>query len=279
MAPKPDFTPHRRIEHDYYRSIRDLLLRNLSDKTPEAVLEAFAKLADTPSVLTDIAERMAFRMVTQVRVSNARSWREAAAKASRGREIYEGLRREMVGTIGLRVHDLIAENAKMIQSIPGKVREMAANEIADMQQEGRRPEEIARYLRARIPQLTRHRAALIARTETGKAATALTRARSENLGIRWYEWQTSRDSRVRLSHRKLQGVLVNWDDPPSPEALAGEKSVGNYNAGNIWNCRCDSFPLISLDQVSWPARMYASGKIRRVTRHQFAELVGNQRAA
>lgn len=58
--------------------------------------------------------------------------------------------------------------------------------------------------------------------------------------------------RVRKSHRIMEGVLVNWNMPPSPERLAGEKDVGNYHAGNIWNCRCYPEPLISVDDIRWP---------------------------
>ena len=148
-------------------------------------------------------------------------------------------------------------------------------EIASMEQQGERPELIAEYLKRRIPQLTQHQAALIARTETGKAATALTRARSEDLGIDWYQWESSRDSRVRPSHRLMQGVLVKWDDAPSPETLYGIRStLGHYNAGNAPNCRCDAYPIVSLDTISWPAKVYASGSIRRMTRGEFEESSG-----
>jgi len=276
-----DFSPHRRIELEYGRYINHLFSKYFSEgSTPQRILEVFARLAETPAVTEDIAARLAKRMVTQVKVKNARSWREAAREASRGREIYEALQTEMQGPVGVRVQQIVAENAKLIGSIPAKVREHVNVEIASMQQQGERPELIAEYLKRRIPELTRNQARLIARTETGKAATALTRARSEDLGINWYQWATSEDSRVRPAHRLMDKVLVAWDDPPSPEALKGIRStLGHYNAGDAPNCRCDTYPLVSLEVVSWPARVYSHGSIQRMGKRQFMEFSGMRRAA
>ena len=72
------------------------------------------------------------------------------------------------------------------------------------------------------------------------------------------------------SHRPLDGVLVNWHDPPSPEALAREKSYfGKYHPGTVFNCRYLALPLVSLDEVRFPARVYTGGRIKRVSRTRF----------
>ena len=176
-------------------------------------------------------------MVTAQRNVNARSWKEAARKASKGREIYEALQTELKGATGERIKEIISENAKLISSIPEKVSESVAREIAEYQQQGYRPEAIAEKIRSRVSKLTRSRIALIARTESSKAATALTRARAEDLNLPVYVWATSQDARVRSSHRKLNDVLILWSDPPSPEALIGERStLGKYHAGDCPNC-------------------------------------------
>lgn len=277
-----DFSPHRRIEHEYGTLIDKILKRYLGDlanETPANVLRAFANLSKNTAVLESLGANIAKRMVTQVRVANARSWRSAARAGSRGREIYDALQRELYTGVGRRVNELVEENARLISSIPQDVRVIVNREIAEKQFEGLRPEEIADFLRARLPVLTRNKARLIARTETGKAATALTRARSENLGINWYQWATSEDERVRASHRLMDKILVEWNDAPAPEALAGIKSnLGHYHAGNAPNCRCDAYPMVTLDAISWPARVYSNGAIVRMKRSEFAELSGKRRA-
>lgn len=276
-----NFDLPNRIETSYRRLIEKLIWKFLPDDiTPASVLRAFANLSRNLEVLESLATPIARRMVTQIKVSNARSWREAATKASRGREIFEALQHEMETGVGRRVRELVAENAKLISSIPAAMREEVDNEIARLQIQGLRPEVVADYLRKRVPQITRAKAALIARTETSKASTAFTRARSEDLNIHWYQWISVKDQRVRPSHRLMDHVLVNWDDPPSPEKLAGIPStLGNYAPGGAPNCRCDALPVISLDTISWPSKVYRQGSITRMTRGQFAILSGMRKAA
>ena len=120
--------------------------------------------------------------------------------------------------------------------------------------------------------ISKSRISLIARTESSKASTALTEARAESLNLPWYVWRTSKDARVRSSHRHMDGVLIAWAEAPSPEALKGLKSYGTYQAGNTFNCRCYPEPLIYLDQVSWPHKVYHNGTIREMTRSAFKKI-------
>jgi SPP1 gp7 family putative phage head morphogenesis protein len=272
-----DWTPRRRIENEY-RSLIDRLLQKYFALPDSATLgeitEALVNFGNVSRLFEDAATYIASRMATQLRVSNARSWREAARVGSRGREIYNALRREMGTRVGARVDEIVRENAQLISSIPFDVRESVNNEIARMEREGLRPEAIAKEIRQCVPELTKTRARLIARTETSKAATALTQARSEDLGILAYVWETSRDARVRPSHALMQGVIVFWADPPNPERLAREANVrhGPYQAGQIFNCRCDSYPILRPESLSWPMKVYWQGRIRSVTLSKFRQL-------
>ena len=219
-------------------------------------------------------------MVGQVRAVNARSWREAARKAGRGREIYSALQKELQGPIGTRVQELIRENAQLISSIPTSLRESVVREIAGLEQQGLRADVVAEYIRRRVPQLAGSRAALIARTETSKAVAALTQARSEDLGIGWYQWRTAKDQRVRPSHKIMEKVLVRWNDPPSPEELDGIASnLGKYHAGGCPNCRCVSLPLVTIKVIEFPARVYHDDRIERMSRARFIKFSGMERAA
>jgi SPP1 gp7 family putative phage head morphogenesis protein len=272
-----------RIELELKRAIQRILLGHLhiaEDATIEEILARVNQLADNAPLLERIGRLLSSQMVTQVNRANVQSWREAAAKASRGREIYLALRKELQGgPVGTRVRDLVSENARLISSIPADVREHLNHEIMRYQQEGLRPEAVAKMLRKRIPELTKSRAALIARTEVSKADTAMTRYRSEDLEIDWYMWQTAEDGRVRVSHRKMDKVLCRWDTPPPPEILAGEKSEGNYGPGEIYNCRCIALPVVSLDVISWPSKVYNGSSIVRMSRKAFLQFSGIKKAA
>ena len=216
-------------------------------------------------------------MVTSLNVERARTWREAAAQGTEGRRIYEALRHEMRGRVGVVMRERVRENAELVSSLPLKLAEQATHNIAVWQQRGVRSEAIAQHLRKQFPHLVRSRVALIARTETSKASTALTRVRSEEIGIDWYVWQNSHDERVRPSHRLMGGVLCRYSDPPDPEALAGEKyRYGHYDAGDIFNCRCYPAPFLRWSQVEWPHRVYYANRIQWMTLAAFRRIATTQ---
>ena len=82
-------------------------------------------------------------------------------------------------------------------------------------------------------EVTRSRAMLIARTETGRASTAMTEARAQYLGSEGYIWRTAKDGDVRKEHKKLEGKFFRWSEPPV-SGSSGERS----HPGAIYNCRC-----------------------------------------
>ncbi|MGP8260731.1 MAG: minor capsid protein [Acidobacteriaceae bacterium] len=141
--------------------------------------------------------------------------------------------------------------------------------------EGNRAEGIAESLKGLLPETPPSQLESIALTVIGKASTALERIRSEKIDIRWYVWETSGDVRVRKSHRKMKGVIVAWNNPPSPEHLIGdEATLGKYHAGEAPECRCLCLPLVSLSEVRWPHRVYYRGQIQRMTRAAFKQISG-----
>lgn len=214
------------------------------------------------------------RMVTPIAVQNMRTWRMAAKKATRNPGLYRMLMSEINQGLKSDIEIQIEENASLIKTLPTDVAKKVTKDISDMALKGMRASEIAKVIREQTDKHSRASAKLIARTEVSKTTTALTKARCDNLDLHWYVWRTMEDGdRVRKSHRIMEGVLVNWNEPPSPEALAGEKSVGNYHAGNIWNCRCYPEPLIEIDDISWPHKVYANGKIQTMGKMQFEQMM------
>ncbi len=238
------------------------------------------ELSDLPEFRA-AAWRLAQDMVRQVAAVNAHSWRQAAMKSTRARQIYTALRAEIEsGGLGTELRALALRNAELIRSVPAAVAQQVTEYATELEQRGARAPEIERQLQKVAPQLAESRVRLIARTEISRSETDLTRARSERIGIDWYQWQTSEDSRVRKSHRHMDQVLVAWSDPPQPEELVGERSTLNhYHAGQAPNCRCVSLPLADLDEIRWPAKVYSAGRIRRMTRAEFTRVVGIQIAA
>lgn len=234
-----------------------------------------AQVLTVPQWLELYAKQAAERMVTGLLSLNSRSWREAARESGQGPRLSAALSRELRGPVGERVRSLVAANAELIKSLPPKVARQTALAAARAGEGGERAESFV----GSIKSVSRARAMLIARTEISKASTALTQARAEDLDLPWYVWRTSEDQRVRPAHKRMEGVLVRWVNPPSPERLVGQRNApAPYNAGNVWNCRCYAEPLLRLDQVSWPHRVYLNSSIQYLTRSQF-ECVNLRRAA
>jgi SPP1 gp7 family putative phage head morphogenesis protein len=236
------------------------------------ILKTIKQFASSPH-FKRYAYKEARRMVTHLATDNARSWREAAKISSKGIHIYQALKKELEGPIGGMINFQIQRNAEIIKSMPLSISKEIVKHVSSDVFEGIRSDVIAEDLQKLFPQITKSKAKLIARTETSKTLESLTKARCENLGLKWYQWNTSEDNRVRSSHAHMDKVLVNWNHPPSPEALIGEKNVGYYHAGNIYNCRCFSSPVISLDYIKWPHKVYYQGAIQLMSRRQFESIM------
>lgn len=283
-----DFSIPRRIELQYQAAIRKLIVPQIPKKPEEQTFQEWLIELTRMSERRDLADGAAYlagQMVEWVNVVNARTWRAASSRSQRSSLLYKLLGQEMKGKVGSLYRDLVRENAEYITRIPSEVATKLTQDIAVAQQAGIRPESIAKMMRIRFPEMTQSRIQLIARTETMKASSALTQVRSQELNLPYYIWLTSSDSRVRPSHRNMNGVVIPWNDAPSPEALIGVRStLGHYHSGNCPNCRCTQIVVLTLDDIfgrSTRARVYTGGGITIMGRAQFIRFSGltEERAA
>ena len=158
------------------------------------------------------------RMVTPLSVDNMRTWRQAARKSTKGKFLYRVLMEELDQGIGQVINDQIITNASLIRTLPNDVAEKVVKNIAEEAIKGKRARSIEKIIRQDTDKHSRASARLIARTEVAKTQSAITKSRAQNLDMNWYVWRTALDgNRVRKSHRLMEGVIVNWNDPPSPE--------------------------------------------------------------
>lgn len=266
--------PKRRIELMYKRRLKQLIKRigkSLVGLTTHEVITELRKIANSTE-FKRYAEWSSMKMVTSLFSDAGTTWREAARENSKGKLIYKALRSELKGPINGAINEQIKRNAELIKSMPLSISKEITEHVNSETLKGKRAKEISEELQAKVPYMFEYKANLIARTEVSKTNTALTKARCEDIGIKWYNWRTSNDQRVRNSHDHMNNVLVCWDDPPSPEKLIAEKFVGYYHAGNIYNCRCYPEPVVKLDFLKWPHKVYYNGEIKTMTRKQFEEI-------
>lgn len=126
----------------------------------------------------------------------------------------------------------VQENVSLIKSIPeqyfDKVEQAVFRNLA-----GGSTESLLDQIQA-IGNVTKNRAQLIARDQNAKLNARLSKARQEALGVESYRWVTAGDERVREGHRKNNGKVFRWDDPPKATGHPGEDI----------QCRCIPQPII-----------------------------------
>lgn len=188
-------------------------------------------LEDYARIVTPWSFAAARSMVDEVALRDATAWRAHSEK------IGTALRREAGTTpVGARMVQLTNEGAKLIRSLPLEAAERVTNLSMEAALTGTRADALFDEI-MRTGQVTESRARLIARTEVGRAASAITQARAESISSPGYIWRTSEDADVRPSHKRMNGQFVAWDAPPTLDGLTG-------HAGALPNCRCYAEPVI-----------------------------------
>lgn len=132
-------------------------------------------------------------------------------------------------------HDRLMET---VTDINTTTRNRIEEVLAEAQEEGWGIDETVRNLQSE--DLTRNRAALIARTETAKAANAGREAAVATVGFRMNkEWISAHDNRVRAWHLEADGTVI---DEEENFVVDGEEMTGpgdpDAEASNVCNCRC-----------------------------------------
>lgn len=216
--------------------------------------------------------KIAKGMVEQINKANFRSWREAAAKSQNGRAIRKVLEKEMHGEYNKVITEQILRNAELIKTIPRDVAYRVNKTIMERTLDGVRSDEIVEEIKRLVPHVSDVNAKRIARTEIGKTNAVLTQAKAQSIGLNYYLWRSCEDSRTRRSHLKMEGVLCDYNHPPAPELITGEKFVGRYNPSEIWNCRCYAEILTDIDDITFPAKMYYNDRIVTISKKKFKEI-------
>lgn len=141
------------------------------------------------------------------------------------------------------VQSVISENVNLIKSIPSEFFTDIQSIVNVGIQNGRDQQFIYENIRQKYD-VTARRANLIARDQTNKATSAMTRTRQKSVGIQRGIWQHSHAGKVpRESHLKVDGKEFDLDK-------------GLY-LDDVWtlpgqqiNCRCTWRPVIDVESVS-----------------------------
>jgi len=159
-----------------------------------------------------------------------------SVQAAIGVDITGLLELQSGGQIAVAMEIAAAQNAALIESIPVQYLDRVQRAISKGFAEGQRHEELAKEVE-RIGGITARRAKFIAQDQVAKMASSFNQIRQVGAGIKSYVWSTSHDERVRVSHQRMNGEVVPWNDP---REVDGEKA----HPGQPPRCRCAALPVI-----------------------------------
>ena len=227
-------------------------LQRIFDGSVQSALDLSDELDLYAIALRPWAEKTAWGVVYRANNYNLRLFKIRSA------HIHNLLKREIMSApTGQVVQTALSRQVGLITSLPVEAAQRVSNLALTGYVAGRRVGEIRRLPASaygpldKIPEglakeimktghVTASRANLIARTETTRVSTELTKARAEFVGSETYKWQTAMDEDVRMDHRRLQGTIQRWDSPPIADSRSGTRA----HPGCIWNCRCYAIPII-----------------------------------
>lgn len=212
----------------------DHLVKGFDASTPLGQSLIQAALQRYRETITPWAEASAERFVAEIAAADKEGWRRLSA------EIGRGIEREIASApIAPVMAQLKREQVELIRSLPAEASERVADRVRNGVAQGLRAEQVAAEI-YETGGVALSRAKLIARTETGRAATTLQAARAQHAGSQTFEWVTAGDYDVRPSHKRLNGTVHRWDTPPVCDApdIRGLP-------GTTFNCRCFSRPIFS----------------------------------
>ena len=88
-------------------------------------------------------------------------------------------------------------------------------------------------------QVSHNKARFLARQETSLLMSQFREERYKSAGVERYQWSTSGDQRVRPYHKRLDGRVFSWDNPPIVD-----ESGRRAHPGQDFGCRCIAIPII-----------------------------------
>jgi len=129
----------------------------------------------------------------------------------------------------------VEKNVGYITNIRDDYTKKIENIVLDGVNNGSSHKQIRQQLEDQID-MSRSRAEFVAVDQTGSLFGQMTAQRHQNMGVNRFRWRTSKDERVRDTHKVLEDKIFSYDDPPAV-GLPGED----------FHCRCIALPIFDDD--------------------------------
>ncbi len=141
----------------------------------------------------------------------------------------------------------VDDNIGLIASIP----QDSLNEMKQIVQDGFATgatiKEITKNIEYRYG-VSKRKARLLAVDQLAKLYADMSERQQRDAGCTEYIWSTSRDQRVRDSHKALEGKKFDWNNPPIVDAKRGRRC----HPGKDYACRCVAIPVFKYANIKLP---------------------------
>jgi len=141
----------------------------------------------------------------------------------------------------------VGENVDLIKTIPNDMLDKMKEIIIEGYKNGKSTSEMTREIQAEYGTAKRH-ARFIARDQIAKLNAAITQREHRDAGVTQYVWSDSGDSRVRESHRRLNGKTFDYANPPMTD------NGRRCNPGEDYGCRCVGIPVFNVNFLNLPLK-------------------------
>lgn len=233
----------------------------------------FIKRYQSYRIYNDFCKKCAKELTSEVITYDRKKWKEhyeqIRIKSNMKLEPYFSWEKEIK-------EELFKYNFKVIKSIPQTILNLNRLKYIQILQKQVITGEVGRKaLENLLKKVNSKYAKMIARTETSKLQTQLIKERCKRLNVSYYIWLSAKDYRTRDSHRKMNGVLVEWTSKEEEKPFLDN---GYGHAGEFINCRCYPKPVFDEKDLSkngtfkvWDIK---KKKIITKTRKKVLELLG-----
>lgn len=136
------------------------------------------------------------------------------------------------------LEDWVSQNVSLVRGLGESSLAEMEQIILRMVRDGESISNIRKQLVERF-EVSQNRARFIARDQMSKINGQLTEERQTRIGVTEYIWRTSQDQRVRSDHARLNGKVIQWDEPPITNRRTGDRN----HPGGDFQCRCWADPV------------------------------------
>lgn len=255
----------QRVSNGYMRLLNEILKDHLPEIRDAARIEREANsrhddVSDLMDKIAAIFNTMAVELERRMSKFGLYDKVQAMAKLTRKLSIKEW-KRAVKSTLGVDLLDdyysgemfrelmqkWVDDNVGLIKTIPqeslGRMRQI----VMEGYRKGETTTSIVKKMQ-RTYSIDRRHAQLLARDQIAKLNGNIAQQQQQDAGVEEYIWSISNDSRVRESHRRLNGKRFRWDDPP----VVDEKTGRRCHPGQDYECRCVALAVFDIDTIDLP---------------------------